>query len=131
VPKEQLLCHHKGLCSHRGADTIIDGKIKSIDADKLKVVLTALQGKDHTLKLDNKVTVNRGGKESSGGLKEGDMVCLCYDSGVVNDTIRYVVVQEGDTKNCHLMRVTIKGYDAAKKQLSVTDVAEKKTRPSP
>jgi hypothetical protein len=108
------------------ADTIIDGKIKSIDGDKKKVVLTDNQGKDHTLKLDNNITVNRGGTESKGGLKVDDVVCICYDSGVVNDTVRYVLVQEGDTKKCHLMRVTIKGYDAADKKVSFTDAAEKK-----
>ena len=44
-------------------DAVYAGKVKTINADKKEVVLTA-DGKDTTFKLADNVVVNRGGKES-------------------------------------------------------------------
>jgi hypothetical protein len=106
-------------------DVCMTGKVKSVNADNKSMVMT-VDGKDHTLKLDDKTTINRGGKDTKGGLKAGDNVSICYDSGVVNDTARYVLVQEGDFKNCVVMRVTVKGYEDAAKKVTVTETASKK-----
>lgn len=109
------------------ADAIAAGKIKSVNADKKEVVLTNAAGKDNTFKLGDNVTVNRGGKESKSDLNVGDAVNVCYDKGVLTWTAHYILVQEGDSKNCTLVHGTFKGYDADKKQFSFTDENGKDT----
>lgn len=103
------------------ADAIAAGKIKSVNADKKELVLTDSAGKDFTFKLADNVMVNRGGKESKSDLNAGDAVNICYDKGVLTWTAHYILVQEGDSKNCALVHGTFKGYDADKKQFSFTD----------
>jgi hypothetical protein len=107
------------------ADTVTYGKVKSVNADKKEFVLTDAANKDWTFKIGDKVVINRGGKESQSDLQAGDAVSLLYDKGVVAWTAHYILVQEGDTKNCDLVRGAVKGFDASKKQLDVTDEAGK------
>ncbi len=102
------------------AEAIAAGKVKGVNADKKEVVLTDTDGKDHTFKLDENVVINRGGKESKSDLNAGDAVNILYDKGRLTWTARYVLVQEGDSKDCQLMHGTFKGYDADKKEFSFT-----------
>jgi len=102
------------------ADAIYAGKVKSINADKKQVVLTA-DGKDTTFMLADGVVVNRGGKESQSDLKVDDSVNVLYDKGLLSSTVRYILVKEGDYKNSELERGTFKGYNADKKDLTFTD----------
>jgi len=103
------------------AKTLAAGKIKSINSDKKQFVLTDSARKDFTFKLADDVVVNRGGKEGKSDLKVDDEVNVCYDKGLVNWTVHYILVQEGGTKNSFLVLGTVKGYDGDKKELSVTD----------
>ncbi len=107
------------------ADTVTSGKVKSIDADNKTFVLTDSADKDHTFHLGDKLVINRAGKESKSDLKTGDAINVCYDSGVFTWTARYILVQEGKSKNCELIHGNVKGYDADKNQLSFTDGAKK------
>jgi hypothetical protein len=107
------------------ADTVSAGKVKSIHADKKEFVMTDSAGKDWTFKLGDKVVINRGGKESQSDLKVGDPVNVMYSKGVLTWTAHYILVQEGDTKNCELVYGTVKSYDGDKKQLAFTDEARK------
>ena len=103
------------------ADTVAAGKVKSVNADKKEFVLTDVAGKDWTIKLADDVAINRGGKESPSDLKDGDTVNVAYHKGVLVWTAHYILVKEGDTKNCELARVTVKNYDADKKEFTYTD----------
>lgn len=107
------------------ADHIMAGKVKGVDAEKKEFVLTDANGKDVTFKFGDNVVINRGGKETTSGLKADDMVSLTYDKGLRTWTAQYVLIQDGDYKNCELVRVTFKGYDADKKQLTFTDAQGK------
>ena len=40
-------------------------------------------------------------------------------------TAHYILVQEGDTKNCELVHGTVKSYDVDKKQVTFTDHRDK------
>lgn len=106
-------------------DAIAAGKIKEIEPDQKKFVLTDSDGKDFTFKLGDAVVINRDGKESQSDLKAGDKVNVCYDKGVLNWTAHYILVKEGETKDCSLVFGTVKGYDADKKQVTFTDPAAK------
>ena len=107
------------------ADTIIAGKVKSINADKKEFVLTDSAGKDNTIKLGDEVVVNRGGKEGPNGLKADDQVSVCCHKGALTSTAHYVLVREGDTKDFQLMRGSFKNFDADKKTFTYTDVDNK------
>jgi hypothetical protein len=107
-----------------GADTISRGKIKTVNADKTEVVLTNSADKDGTFKLGDDVVINRGGKEIKSDLAVGDVVNIFYDKSATTSTARYVLVQDGDTKNFELMYGSVKGYDADK-GLAFTDGAGK------
>lgn len=126
-----MMCLSKCLCATvaivvlagpaAAADAIANGKIKSLNADKKTFVLLGADNKDYTFHFGDKLTINRGGKDAPNSLKENDMVSISYDKGVVDWTANYILVQDGDTKYCNLMRVTFKNYDAAKKEIVVTD----------
>ncbi len=103
------------------ADAIAAGKVKEVNADKKELVLTDSAGKDWTIELGDTVIINRGGKESQSDLNAGDPVNVCYDKGLLTWTARYILVQEGNTKDCHLLHGTVKNYDADKKQVTITD----------
>ena len=107
------------------ADAISAGKVKAINSDKKEFVLTDAAGKDSTFKLDDNVVINRGGQESKSDLKADDAVNVCYDKGVLTWTAHYILVQEGDSKNCELRQCTVKSYDADNKQLAFTDAQGK------
>jgi hypothetical protein len=107
------------------ADSISRGKIKAVNADKTEVVLTNAADKDGTFKLGDDVVINRAGKESKSDLAVGDVVNIFYDKGATTSTARYVLVQDGDTKNFELMYGSVKSYDADKKGLAFTDGAGK------
>ena len=107
------------------ADAVAAGKIKSVNAEKKEFVLTDSAGKDWTFKLGENVVINRGGKESQNDLKDGDPINVYYDKGVLTWTANYILVQEGDTKDCMLMYGRVKKYDADTKTLTCTDPAEK------
>jgi hypothetical protein len=103
------------------ADTVAGGKIKSINADNKTFVLTDSADKDFTFKLADNMVVNRAGKESKSDLKVGDAINVCYDKGILTWTAHYILVQEGTSKTCELIRGNVKGYDADKKELAFTD----------
>jgi Cu/Ag efflux protein CusF len=107
------------------SDAVAAGKIKGVNADKKEFVLTDSEGKDWTIKLGDTVVINRGGKESQNDLNAGDPVSVCYDKGLLTWTAHYILVQEGDTKDCELVHGTVKNYDANKKQVTFTDHREK------
>ncbi len=110
------------------ANDIAGGKVKSIDADSKTFVLTDdSTDKDWTMSLGEAVVVNRGGKEGKADLKVGDPVHVCYEKGTLTRTAHYILVREGDTKNCELVYGAVKGYDADTKELTITDT-EKKSR---
>jgi hypothetical protein len=107
------------------ADAIAAGKIKAVNAEKKDFVLTDSEGKDWTIKLGDKVVINRGGKESQSDLNAGDPVNVCYDKGLLTWTAHYILVQEGNTKDCELVHGTVKNYDVDKKQVTFTDHRDK------
>ena len=111
------------------ADTIAAGKIKAVNAEKKDIVLTDSDGKDWTIKLGDTVVINRGGKESQSDLNAGDPVNVCYDKGLFTWTAHYILVQEGNTKDCELVHGTVKNYDVAKKEVTFTDRAKDWTFP--
>jgi len=103
------------------ADAIAVGKVKAVNADDKEIVLTDSAGKDVTIKLGDTVIINRGGKESQSDLRAGDTVNVCYEKGVLTWTAQYILVQEGNTENSHLLNGTVKNYDADKEQVTLTD----------
>ena len=107
------------------ADAIAAGKIKAVNAEKKEIVLTDGEGKDWTIKLGDNVVINRGGKESQSDLNAGDSVNVCYDKGLLTWTAHYILVQEGNTKDCELVHGTVKNYDVDKKQVTFTDHRDK------
>jgi hypothetical protein len=111
--------------SAAAADTVAAGKIKSINADNKTFVLTDSADKDFTFKLSDHMVVNRAGKESKSDLKAGDAINVCYDKGILTWTAHYILVQEGTSKTCELIRGNVKGYDAEKKELAFTDEVKK------
>src|SRR5262249_7312974 len=84
-------------------------------------VVTDANNKDWTFKFGDNVTINRGGKETTSDLKVGDRVSISFHKGLLASTAHYILVQEGDQKDCNLVRGSIKSYDPAKKQLTFTD----------
>lgn len=108
-----------------GADALATGTIKGIDAEKNAFVLTDSAGKDVTFKLGDLVVVNRGGTESKSDLKAGDVVNVSYDKGLVAWTAKYILVQDGDSKNWELAQGCFKSYDPAKKEIICTDAQNK------
>lgn len=107
------------------ADTLMAGKVKSVNAEKKSFVLTDGAGKDNTFKLGDDVVINRGGKEIASDLKAEDVVSVCYDKGTLTWKAHYILVKEGDAKNYQLMRGSFKNYDADKKTFTYTDVGGK------
>ena len=105
------------------AETVSSGKVKSINADNKTFLLTDSAGKEWTFTLGDDLIVNRGGKETKSDLKTGDAIEVCYDKGVVGFTwtTHYILVQEGTTKTCDLIRGTVKSYDSAKGELTFTN----------
>lgn len=106
------------------ADLVSSGTVKSIDAEKKTFVLTN-SGTDNTFKLSENVVVNRAGKEGKSDLKAGDTVYVGYDKGILTWTANYILVQEGKSKHCELIRGTIKSYDTETKQLAFTSDVKK------
>ncbi len=113
------------LASTAAADTVASGKVKSINADNKTFVLTESGDKDYTFNLGDNLVVNREGKEGKSDLKTGDAINVCYDKGVLTWTAHYILVQEGTSKNCELIRGNVKGYDADKKELTFTNEVKK------
>jgi hypothetical protein len=106
-------------------DAVSAGKVKVVNAEKKDFVLTDSAGKDWTIKLGDDVVINRGGKDSQSDLNAGDVVNVCYDKGILTWTAHYILVQEGNTKNCELVHGTLKNYDVDKKEVTFTDHREK------
>ena len=102
------------------ADKVAGGKVKSVDADNKTFVLTDSADKDFTIKLGDQLVVNRAGKESKSDLKAGDVINVCSDKGTFTWTAHYILVQEGTFKGSKLVRGNVKGYDADKKDLTLT-----------
>jgi len=107
------------------SDAVAAGKVKTVNAEKKEFVLTDREGKDWTFKIGDPVVINRGGKESQSDLKAGDPVNVCYDKGLLTWTASYILVQEGDTKDCFLMQGTVKNYDVDNKRVTFTDHQDK------
>jgi Cu/Ag efflux protein CusF len=107
------------------ADTVASGKVKSINAENKTFVLTDSADKDFTFKLGENLVVNRGHKESKSDLKAGDAINVSYDKGILTWTANYILVQEGTSKNCELIRGNVKGYDVEKKELTFTNEVKK------
>lgn len=106
-------------------DTISSGKVKSINAENKTFVLTDSAGKDFTFKLDDNLVVNVNGKETKSDLKAGQWIDVGYDKGLLTWTAHYILVREGTSKNCDLIRGNVKSYDAAKKELTFTNEDKK------
>jgi hypothetical protein len=104
---------------------VASGKIKSVNAEEKSFVLTDEANKDFTFKLGDNLLFNRDGKETKTDLKAGDPVYICYDKGLLTWTTHYILVQEGKTRNCRLIRGNVKAYDAEKKELTFTDDEKK------
>jgi hypothetical protein len=107
--------------SATAANDLAAGKVKSVNADNKEFVLTDSTGKDFTIKLGDNVVINRGGKESPSDLKADDAVSVCYEKGLRTWTAHYILVKEGDTKDCQLVEGTFKNYDPDKKTFTFTD----------
>jgi Cu/Ag efflux protein CusF len=107
------------------AESVATGKVKSINSDNKSFVITDSAAKDHTFKFADNLVINRGGKESKSDLKVGDPVNICFDKGTLSWTAHYILVREGATKDSELFIGTVKGYDAAKKQITITDESKK------
>jgi len=107
--------------SARAENSLTIGKVKSVNADNKEFVLTDNTGKDFAIKLAEDVVINRGGTESGTGLKADDSVHICYEKGQKELTAHYILVKEGDTKDCQLVDGTFKSYDADRKEFTFTD----------
>jgi hypothetical protein len=103
-----------------GADTVSNGKVKSINADDKTFVVTDATDKDFTFKFGDHLVINRAGKEGKSDLKAGDAISVCYDKGLLTWTAHYILVQEGSTKSFQLVNGNFKSYDAGKKQMLFT-----------
>ena len=108
-----------------GSEALATGTIKGINADKGEFVLTDSAGKDVTFALGDKVVVNRGGTEGKSDLKAGDAVNVSYNKGLATWTAKYILVQEGDSKNWELSQGSFKSYDADNKEIICTDAQGK------
>ena len=97
------------------------GKVKSVNADNKEFVLADGGGKEWTFRLGGDVVINRGGKEGATDLKAGDAVVVCSANGTTSGTAHYILVKEGDTKDCKLVRGTFKNYDAAKREFTYSE----------
>src|SRR5437660_9019070 len=104
------------------ANTLSTGTIKSVNADKREFVLTDSAGKNVTFKLDDEAIINRGGKEGPGDLRAEDIVSVCHVKGGQTATVHYVLVKEGDTKECKLVHGTFKNYNADRKEFTNTEM---------
>ena len=104
---------------------VASGKVKSVNADNKSFVLTDSANSDFTIKLGDNLVVNRAGKETKSDLKAGDPIYVYYDKGLVHWTAQYILIQEGASKNCTLIHCSVKGYDPAKKTLTITDANKK------
>jgi|SRR5579864_1101572 len=102
-----------------------NGKVKSVNVERKEFVLTDRDGRDQIFKLGDDLVVNRGGKESGGGLKIDDSVSLYYIEDAPKRTAHYILVREGETKAWQLRRGAFKDYDAAKKAFTYTDAKGK------
>ena len=107
--------------SATAANTLIAGKVKSVNAEKKEFVLTDGAAKDHTFKLGDEVVINRGGTEGPSDLKANDAVSVCYHKGTLTWTAHYILVKEGDTKDYQLRQGSFKNSDAEKKTFTYTD----------
>jgi hypothetical protein len=107
--------------SAAAANAVAHGKVKSVNAGKKTFVVTDVADKDATFHFADNIVINRNDKESKSDLNVGDNVFLCYDKGLLTSTAHYIVILEGDNKNCELVLGSIKSYDGAKKQLIFTD----------
>jgi len=111
--------------SAAATDTVASGKVKSINSASKTFVFTDTADKDFTFKLGDKMIVNRAGKESASDLKVGDVVDVCYDSGLLSYTTHYVLVKEGASKGCGLIRGHVKSYNPDKNELTFTSEYKK------
>ncbi len=107
--------------SATAANDIAAGKVKSVNAENKEFVLTDSAGKDWTIKFADNMVINRGGKEGTNDLKAEDSISVCYEKGLRTWTAHYILVKEGDTKDCQLVQGTFKNYDADKKEFTFTD----------
>ena len=105
------------MASSATANTVLAGKIKSVDAENKTFVFTDKADKDHTAKFADDVVINRGGKEGKSELKVGDAVSVCHDAGLAKWTAHYILVHEGTTKDSTMWHGTFKSYNADKKEL--------------
>jgi hypothetical protein len=110
----------------RAEEKVFRDKIKSVDATKKTFVMVDEKGKDFTFKLADDCIINRGDKGVA-DLKEKDDVTILYDAGLTGNTAKYVLVHTDKNKDKDLARGALKGYDDAKKVLTITE-AEKKDR---
>jgi hypothetical protein len=107
------------------ANTLTTGTIKSVNADKREFVLTDSAGKDATFKLGDDAIINRGGTEGPGELRADDLVSVCHVKGGRTSTVHYVLVKEGDMKECKLVHGTFKSYNADRKEFTNTEMGGK------
>jgi len=109
-----------------GADALASGKVKSVDAANKSFVMTDAAGKDFTFTLDEKAGINRAGKDVEiTALKPGEEISLLYVKGVLKSMAEYILVHEGDYKNCRLGGGSFKTWDADQKRLTLTGFDKK------
>lgn len=109
------------------SDTVASGRIKEVNAESKTFVLTDSTGKDNSFKLSQKIVVNRAGKESASDLRVDDVIDVCYEKGILTWTAHYILIQEGESKTSKLVRGSVKGYDAAKKELTFSSEGREDT----
>jgi hypothetical protein len=107
--------------SSQGAESILAGKVKTVDLAKHEFVLVETSGKERQIKLDENVVVNRGGRDGTTELKAKDAAMVHCDTSAVTWTATYILVQDGETANWSLDRGNIEKYDSESKQISYAD----------
>jgi hypothetical protein len=107
------------------ANVLSTGTIKSVNTDKREFVMTDGSGKDATFKLGANAVINRGGKEGPDDLRADDLVSVSYAKGDLKASVHYVLVKEGDTKECKLMHGTFKNYNVDRKEFTNTEMGGK------
>lgn len=123
IPFVLALC----ISTVNAADTVSSGTVKSINAEGRTFVLTDSSNKDSTYKLGENVVINRLGKEGKSDLKQGDVIQVCFDKGLLTWTSHYILIQEGTSKNYTLVKGNIKSYDADNKSMIFTSEAKTDT----
>lgn len=97
------------------------GKVKSVILERKEFLLTDRDGRDQIFRLGDHLVVNRGGKESAGGLKVDDSVSVYYEQDAQKWTAHYILVRQDDARAWQLRSGAFKVDNAGKKMFTYTD----------